>query len=153
MSQKQRVFILLKPDCLERGLAARLKSDIISVGLLVECCKVIKLNERLLEVVYSELVGKHFYGDLRDFMVSGPSMAILASGPNAVDVMNRLKHKIRKENSAGWIDLSEEDIGLWELGNHPNQTALNIKLVAANLIHVCDSERESLKCAETILGT
>lgn len=130
----------------------RLMSLITDAGLSIEYSEVINLSDRFLEVIYSNLLGKHFYKDLRDFMVSGPSMAVLASGTDAVETMNRLKQKIRKDHSENWIELTNEDVQLWESGIHPRQTVLNIKLVAANLIHVCDSESESIRCAKVILG-
>ena len=153
MSGRQRVFVVLKPDCLKRGLVSQLMSSIVGAGLSIERWEIVTLDDRSLEVIYGALLKEHFYKDLRSFMVSGPSMVLMASGPNAVEIMNELKRKIREENSESWIELTNEDIKLWEAGHHPSQTALNIKLVAANLIHVCDSENESIQCAKALFGT
>lgn len=103
--------------------------------------------------MYEKLIQEHFYGNLATFMKSGLCMILLITGVDAVQRMNQLKHVLRKEHEEGWIKLTDQDLKLWHANSHPNQTTLNIKLVAANLIHVCDSEEESHRCAELIFNS
>ena len=149
---QEKVLVILKPDCLKRKLENQIISSILISGLYAEDAKVLILDGQFLEVMYKGLQLEHFYQDLVNFMRSGPCMAMLVTGTEAVERMNRLKHELRQKHQDFWTDLSEEDLRLWRENRHPNQKVLNLKLVAANLIHVCDSEEESTECAKLLFG-
>src|SRR3989338_2928661 len=139
-------LVILKPDCLRRNLTAELALAIASIGLSVDETRVRNLDDDLLGVIYRKIAKEYFYQDLVAFMKSGPCIALLVSGDDAVAKMNKFKHELRKRHQEYWLDLTDDDLRLWRANRHPNQTALNIKLVAANLIHVCDSQEESKEC-------
>ncbi len=148
----EKVAVILKPDCLRRNLEKFLIESIISSGLIVENVRIIELNDFLLGIIYEDIIQEHFFGDLVKFMKSGPCMVLLVSGVDAVCSMNQLKHALRRECRESWMNLSDEDIKLWESNRHPNQVALNNKLVAENLIHVFDSEDKSIRFTKIIFS-
>ncbi|MDP1719335.1 MAG: nucleoside-diphosphate kinase, partial [bacterium] len=133
-------------------LEKTLIASINDIGLTITKSRTLMLDDAILEVVYQDLKEKHFYRDLVTFMKSGPAMALLVKGPNAIAVMNWLKRELRQRHKDSWIDLTEEDLRLWDEGRHPNQQALNIRLVAANLLHVCDFKEESERCSRALFA-
>lgn len=150
---EHQVLVILKPDCVKRKLETRLISAITAADMIIKNIKITTLDDHLLKIIYKNVVQEHFYNDLASFMKSGPSMILLVSGIDAVQKMNLLKRELRKIYDEGWIELTDEDFRLWRANNHPNQTALNIKLIASNLLHVCDSEEESNQYAKMIFKT
>jgi len=150
---KNKVLIILKPDCLKRELENEFISSIIATGLFIDSMKTMNLDDYLLNIVYQDVIQECFYEDLSIFMKSGPCVILLISGVDAIAIINKLKHELRVKYRESWIDLTNYDLKLWQTGCHPNQRTLNIKLVAANLIHVCDSEELSMRCAKLLFNT
>lgn len=138
----QNVFILLKPDCLKRGLAEAFLSKISSLNLDIRLTKKCDLTKESVRIIYKDCLDRHFYSDLEAFILSGHCIAVIVSGDNAIEKILKLKQRFRKEQSASWVNLTEEDIRLWEDNKHPHQRELNIKLTAENLVHSTNTENE-----------
>lgn len=80
----ERTLILVKPD----AFAARLTGEIIArferKGLSVVAIKRMQLDRELAERHYAEHQGKSFFGELVDFITSGPLVAVAFAGEAAV---------------------------------------------------------------------
>ena len=139
----QKVFILFKPDCLKRGLVELFLTGILSIGLTPENPQQLEVKQEMARSIYQDCLDKHFYPDLENFILSGPCMTLVVTGDDAINKVTELKKRFRKENSTSWIDLTEEDIALWEANKHPRQKELNLKLTAENLVHSTDTEEEA----------
>jgi nucleoside-diphosphate kinase len=88
--QPEHSLILLKPDCVERGLMGEVISRIERKGLRIVAMKMIELTRPLAEEHYAVHKGKPFFNDLLDYITSGPIVALAVEGPHAIEVMRRL---------------------------------------------------------------
>ena len=146
----QKVFVLFKPDCLKRGLVKLFLSELLSMGLSAENQQQLEIKQGAARFIYRDCLDKHFYQDLENFILSGPCMTLVVSGDDAINKVTEIKNLFRKENSASWIELTIEEIALWEENKHPRQKELNIKLTAENLVHSTDTEEEAEEVIEYI---
>jgi nucleoside-diphosphate kinase len=83
----ERTLILFKPDALQRRLCGRLLSRLEDKGLKIVGMKLLRVTQELSRRHYAEHVSKPFYPMLEEFITSGPVIALVAEGPNAVTVV------------------------------------------------------------------
>lgn len=83
----QRTLVLLKPDALQRGLAGEILLRLERRGLKLAGLKLMRVDRPLAERHYAEHVGRVFYDGLIDYITSGPVIAAVFSGLNAIDVV------------------------------------------------------------------
>ena len=81
----EKTLILVKPDGVARGLVGEVISRIESKGYAIDAVRMLKADRALLEKHYAEHVGKPFYEPLVGFMMSGPIVAIVASGNRVIE--------------------------------------------------------------------
>ncbi len=86
----ERTLVLIKPDGVERGLIGEIVSRFERKGLKVTAMKMLKMSRRLAEEHYAEHIGKPFYEKLVNFMTSGPIVAMVLEGREAVSVVRKL---------------------------------------------------------------
>jgi nucleoside-diphosphate kinase len=79
-----RTLAIIKPDALRAGNAGKILGMIEGSGLAVDAARMFRLTRGLAGEFYAVHKGKPFYGDLVDFMSSGPCIALALSGDNAV---------------------------------------------------------------------
>jgi len=83
----ERTLILFKPDALQRRLAGRLLTRLEDRGLKIIGMKLLRVTKELSARHYAEHVSKPFYPLLEEFITSGPVLALVAEGPQAVAVV------------------------------------------------------------------
>jgi len=81
----EKTLILVKPDGVARGLVGEVISRIESKGYSIDAVRMLNADRSLLEKHYAEHVGKPFYEPLVEFMMSGPIVAIVASGNRVIE--------------------------------------------------------------------
>ena len=81
----EKTLILVKPDGVARGLIGEVISRIESKGYAIDSLRMLHADRALLEKHYAEHIGKPFYEPLVDFMMSGPIVAIVASGNRVIE--------------------------------------------------------------------
>ncbi len=122
MDAVERTLVLIKPDALQRGLAGEILSRLERRGLKIVALRLMRMDEALARRHYAEHEGKPFLDSLVRFISSGPLVAAVFEGPNAVEVVRRLMGATDPQQAeAGTI---RGDFGLY---------------VQNNLIHGCDS--------------
>jgi nucleoside-diphosphate kinase len=75
----------VKPDGVRRGLVGEVISRIETKGYAIDALRMLQADSALLEKHYAEHVGKPFYEPLVEFMMSGPIVAIVASGNRVIE--------------------------------------------------------------------
>ena len=80
----ERTLVLVKPDGVQRGLIGEVLGRLERRGLQLVALKLMRMDEALAARHYAEHVEKPFYPGLRDFMTSGPLVAAVFEGENAV---------------------------------------------------------------------
>jgi nucleoside-diphosphate kinase len=81
----EKTLILVKPDGVRRGLVGEVISRIETKGYAIDAVRMLQADTALLEKHYAEHVGKPFYEPLVEFMMSGPIVAIVASGNRVIE--------------------------------------------------------------------
>jgi nucleoside-diphosphate kinase len=86
----EHTFVMVKPD----GVARRLVGEVISrmerKGLTLEKMRMLTIDDDLAKRHYAEHVDKPFFGELVDFITSGPVVAMEWSGESAIVVARTL---------------------------------------------------------------
>ena len=81
----EKTLILVKPDGVRRGLIGEVISRIETKGYAIDAVRMLQADTALLEKHYAEHIGKPFYEPLVEFMMSGPIVAIVASGNRVIE--------------------------------------------------------------------
>jgi len=86
----ERTLVLIKPDAVARGLVGEVISRFERKGLTLSALVLRTMDVELADRHYAEHLEKAFYPPLRDFMTSGPLLAGIFSGDEAVEVVRAL---------------------------------------------------------------
>lgn len=86
----QRTLILLKPDCVQRRLVGAIIQRFEQKGLRLAALKLVQASRQLAEKHYAVHKGKPFYDSLLQFLTSGPTVAMVWEGREAVAVARTL---------------------------------------------------------------
>ena len=79
-----RTLILVKPDAFARGLTGEIIARFERKGLKIVALKHMRLDEDTAKRHYAEHDGKPFFGELVEFITSGPLVAMVLEGDQAV---------------------------------------------------------------------
>jgi nucleoside-diphosphate kinase len=80
----ERTLILVKPDAFARGLTGEIIARFERKGLRIRALRHMTVERELAERHYAEHVGKPFFGELVQFITSGPLVALVLEGDEAV---------------------------------------------------------------------
>jgi nucleoside-diphosphate kinase len=80
----QKTLILIKPDAFARGLTGEIIARFERKGLRIAALKHMQVTEDLAKRHYAEHEGKPFFGELVEFITSGPIVAMVLEGEEAV---------------------------------------------------------------------
>jgi len=80
----ERTLVLVKPDAVQRSLVGEVISRLERRGLRIVASKFQWVNQELAETHYAIHKGKPFYDGLIKYITSGPVMAMVWEGPNAI---------------------------------------------------------------------
>lgn len=118
----ERTFTMLKPGVLARRIAGEIVSRIERKGFDIIAAKLVRIPRVLAEKHYAEHRDKAFFGELVDYITSGPVLAMVLEGDDAITLLRKLCGSTRAEDAApGTIR-----------GDYAMHTGLNI-------IHASDS--------------
>lgn len=84
MADVQQTFIMVKPDGVRRRLVGEVISRIENKGYSIKEMKLFTIDRALAETHYGEHTDKPFFGELVDFITSGPVVAMVVEGADAV---------------------------------------------------------------------
>jgi nucleoside-diphosphate kinase len=85
-----RTLVLLKPDAVRRGLVGEILARFERKGLTVEALELRTLDGEMADKHYAEHVQRDFYPPLRGFITSGPLVALVLAGDQAIEVVRGL---------------------------------------------------------------
>ena len=86
----ERTLVLVKPDAVRRGLVGEVLGRFERKGLTIVAMDLRTIDGDDADRHYAEHVGKDFYPALRDFITSGPLVAVALEGDEAVAVVRAL---------------------------------------------------------------
>ena len=80
-----RTFTMLKPDAIENGHTGKVIDMIIQAGFSIKAMKYTRLTEDQAKEFYAVHAERPFYGELVEYMCSGPIVAAILEKDNAVE--------------------------------------------------------------------
>jgi nucleoside-diphosphate kinase len=83
----ERTLVLVKPDAMERGLAGEILRRFEARGLEIRAARLLEVGVTLAEEHYAEHAEKPFFGELVEFITSGPTLALVLEGEGAIAVV------------------------------------------------------------------
>ena len=96
---RERTFVMVKPDGVQRGLVGGIVSRFESRGFKICGMKLMKVQRELAERHYEEHKGKPFYAPLISYITSGPVVCMVLEGENAVAVVRSMMGKTNPQDA------------------------------------------------------
>lgn len=96
----EKTFIMVKPDGVQRGLIGQVIQRFEQKGLQLVAAKLMRISRELAETHYAEHKTKPFFGELVAFITSGPVLAMVWQGENAIEVCRTLMGKTNPAEAA-----------------------------------------------------
>jgi nucleoside-diphosphate kinase len=84
VSDTQKTFVMVKPDGVRRGLIGEVIRRIEAKGYAIREMKLFIIDKGLAEEHYGEHRERPFFGELVEFIISGPVVAMVVEGTDAV---------------------------------------------------------------------
>src|SRR5436189_4419816 len=85
----ERTLVLIKPDAVRRGLAGEILRRFELRGLEIREARLLRVDRALAEEHYAEHAEKQFYGELVEFITSGPTLALVLEGEGAIATLRK----------------------------------------------------------------
>jgi nucleoside-diphosphate kinase len=85
----ERTLILVKPDAFARALTGEIVARFERKGLRIAAMRLMTVSRELAERHYAEHAERPFFGELVDFITSGPTLAFVLEGEGAIATARR----------------------------------------------------------------
>lgn len=86
----ERSYVMLKPGVLQRRLVGEIVARFEQKGLTIQAMKMMKIPRKTAEHHYGEHEGKPFFNDLISYITSGPVVAMVIAGEDAIKTIRTL---------------------------------------------------------------
>jgi nucleoside-diphosphate kinase len=96
----ERTFSIIKPDATERNITGAVNAMIEGAGLRIVAQRRIRMTRREAETFYAVHRERPFFGELVEFMTSGPVVVQVLEGENAVARYREIMGATNPENAA-----------------------------------------------------
>ncbi len=100
MADRERTFVMVKPDGVQRGLIGEIVGRLEDRGLKMVGGKFMQIDQDLAEEHYGEHEGKPFFEGLVEFITSGPVFAMVWEGQDAIRQVRRMMGETDPAESA-----------------------------------------------------
>ncbi|TMG72047.1 MAG: nucleoside-diphosphate kinase [Chloroflexi bacterium] len=96
----ERTLVILKPDAVQRAIAAEILSRFERRGLRIVALGLLKVDRAMAERHYAVHKGKFFYDELVKTITASPVIAAVLEGPNAIAVVRAMVGATRPHEAA-----------------------------------------------------
>lgn len=86
----EKTFAMIKPDAVQRGLTGEIIHRYERKGLRIAGMKIMQVTEEMARKHYAEHVEKPFFPGLLDYITSGPVVALVLEGKNAIAEVRKI---------------------------------------------------------------
>ncbi len=101
---KERTFVMLKPDAIQRGLIGKMISRFEKKGIKLAAMKMVSVSKELAEKHYGIHKGKPFFEPTVKYITSSPVVAMVLEGENVINMVRGMMGKTNpQEASPGTI--------------------------------------------------
>ncbi len=127
----EQTFSILKPDATARNLTGAVNSIIEKGGLRIVAQKRIKMTEDQAKKFYEVHAARPFYGELVEFMTSGPVVVQVLEGENAVAKYREIMGATNPADAAAGTIRAEHAVSVGENTVHGSDSLENAKIEIA----------------------
>ncbi|RHM56770.1 nucleoside-diphosphate kinase [Mitsuokella sp. AF33-22] len=96
----EKTLVLIKPDAFDKHYSGDIIKRYEQEGFRIVAMKLLKMDERLASIHYAEHIGRPYYQDLVGFMTSGPLIAMVLEGENAIARVREINGKTNPAEAA-----------------------------------------------------
>ncbi|MCL2305731.1 MAG: nucleoside-diphosphate kinase [Planctomycetaceae bacterium] len=86
----EKTLVLLKPDAVARKVVGEILARFEKKGLTIAAMKMLRITPKLAKRHYEEHIAKPFYPELERYITSGPVIAMILEGPEAISAVRTL---------------------------------------------------------------
>ena len=121
--KKERTFVMIKPDAVQRGLVGNIISRFERKGIKLVAMKLASISKELAEKHYGIHKGKPFFEPTVEYITSSPVVAMILEGNNAIEMVRGMM---------GATDPQKADVGTirGDLG----------QFIGRNIVHGSDGQ-------------
>ena len=112
----EKSFVMMKPDAVAKHLMGKILTRFEEKGLQLKAIKLMTISEDLAKEHYGEHSEKPFFNDLVDYIISGPVLAMVIEGDDAISLIRKM---------VGATNPQEAELGTIR-GDYGIQTGRNI---------------------------
>jgi nucleoside-diphosphate kinase len=127
----ERTFSILKPDATRRNLTGKVNAVIEDAGLRIVAQRRIQMTRAQAEKFYEVHAARPFYGELVEFMTSGPVVVQVLEGDNAVALYREVMGATNPANAAEGTIRKLYAVSVGENTVHGSDSAENAALEIA----------------------
>ncbi len=91
--EKQRTFVMIKPDSVQRGLIGEIIKRFEKKGLKIIAMKMVSVNKEFAEKHYAVHKGKPFFDPTVKYITSSPVVAMVLEGFNSIELVRNMMGK------------------------------------------------------------
>ena len=91
--EKERTFVIIKPDAVQRGLIGKIITRFEGKGIKIVAMKLLSVSKELAEKHYGIHKGKQFFDSTVKYITSSPVVAIVLEGNNAIEMVRGMMGK------------------------------------------------------------
>ena len=97
---KERTFVMVKPDGVQRGLVGEIINRFEKKGLKIVAMKLVSVSKDLAEKHHGVHKGKPFFAPTVKYITSSPVVAMVLEGINAINLVRNMMGKTNPQDAA-----------------------------------------------------
>ena len=97
---KERTFVMIKPDAVQRGLVGEILTRFEKKGIKLVALKQVSVSRELAEKHYGIHKGKPFFEPTVEYITSSPVVAMVLEGNNAIEMVRGMMGKTNPQEAA-----------------------------------------------------
>jgi nucleoside-diphosphate kinase len=118
---------MLKPSTIARGTVGQIINRVENKGLKIVAMKMLQITQEKADKLYAVHKGKPFYGSLVEYIMSGPIVALVVEGEDAVAIIRKLIGKTNPKEAEPGTIRGDFAITLTKNAIHASDSAENAK--------------------------
>jgi len=96
---KQRTFVMIKPDAVQRGFIGEIIGRFEKKGIKIVAMKMVSVSKELAEKHYGIHKGKPFFKPTVEYIISSPVVAMVLEGENAINMVRGMMGKTNPQEA------------------------------------------------------
>ncbi len=96
---KERTFVMIKPDGVQRGLAGEIINRFEKKGIKIIAMKMVSVSKELAEKHYGVHKGKSFFEPTVKYITSSPVIAMVLEGNNVINIVRTMMGKTNPQEA------------------------------------------------------